>query len=276
MYLLSISLLSLVLFSQSVLALTLPCEAKHGAWQQGDIMLLQCHELHALTVNQQQAMQTPEGLTLFGIGRDAKEIHLSWKQGNQQQTVTLPIAQRTYQIQHVDGLPNNKVNPDPKTLAKMKEDAAAIAQARKVQEKNMVPALPWAWPVDGRVSGVWGSQRVLNGQPRRPHFGVDIAAPEGTPIHAPQDGVVRLAAHNMVLTGETMLLDHGLGLKSIYVHMSKMVVRENEHVQAGQIIGYVGKTGRATGPHLHWGVSWFDVQVDPQLLVSQSAPNPLN
>ena len=119
----------------------------------------------------------------------------------------------------------------------------------------------------GRISGVYGSQRVLNGQPRRPHFGVDIAAPKGTPVAAMADGTVALVHQDMFYTGKTVMLDHGLGLTSVYIHMDAITVDQGAKVRKGQQIGTVGQTGRATGPHLHWGVAWFGTQLDPALLV---------
>ena len=123
------------------------------------------------------------------------------------------------------------------------------------------------WPVEGRISGVFGSQRILNGKPRRPHNGVDIAAPTGTPVKAMGDGIVALVHQDMFFTGKTVMIDHGLGLNSVYIHMNAITVRDGEFVTKGTQIGTVGQTGRATGPHLHWGVSWFKTHLDPALLV---------
>ena len=119
----------------------------------------------------------------------------------------------------------------------------------------------------GPISGVYGSQRVLNGEPRAPHRGVDIAAPAGTPVGAMADGVVSLAAPDMYFTGNTVMIDHGYGLHSVYAHLSRLLVKVGQTVRKGQPVGRVGATGRATGPHLHWGVYWFDRALDPALLV---------
>jgi murein DD-endopeptidase MepM/ murein hydrolase activator NlpD len=122
-------------------------------------------------------------------------------------------------------------------------------------------------PLAGRISGVYGSQRVLNGTPKDPHYGLDIAAPDGTPFVAPAAGVVSFADADLYLTGGTVVLDHGHGLSSVFIHLSRIDVREGQRVAQGEVLGRVGATGRASGPHLHWGVNWFDVRLDPGLLV---------
>ncbi|MGE0830033.1 MAG: M23 family metallopeptidase, partial [Hyphomonadaceae bacterium] len=118
-------------------------------------------------------------------------------------------------------------------------------------------------PVEGRISGSWGNQRVLNGEPRSPHYGVDIAMPEGTPIRAPAGGIVSLAEPDLYLEGGLVLIDHGQGLISMYLHMSRLDVREGDQVAQGQVIGAVGARGRATGAHLCWRMKWRDRNLDP-------------
>ena len=137
----------------------------------------------------------------------------------------------------------------------------------------MIPPRPasleaFVWPVTGRISGIYGSQRILNGEPRRPHRGVDIAAPAGTPVGAMADGVVALAATGLYFTGGTVMIDHGHGLHSLYAHLSEVAVALGQAVRQGEAIGRVGATGRVTGAHLHWGVFWFERALDPALLVA--------
>jgi hypothetical protein len=243
-----------------------------GAYQQGSIVALTLPADARLTVDGHSVLVSPEGRALFGIGRDATSVDLLLEVDGKRWRWQEAVPARRYDIQRIEGLPESKVNPDPKVQAEIQQNNAEVAQARKRESLSVVPDLPFEWPVAGRISGVYGSQRILNGTPKRPHFGVDIAAPEGTPILAPADGVVVLAHPNMVLTGQTLLLDHGAGLKSIYIHMSATNVRLGDKVQRGQQIGAVGKTGRATGPHLHWGVSWFGVQIDPISLTMGQMP----
>lgn len=177
------------------------------------------------------------------------------------------ILERDYNVQRIDGLPQKTVTPDPETAEKIGMELAAIRDVRKLDTASEDFAAGFVWPLNGRVTGVYGSQRILNGNPRRPHFGIDIAAPEGTPIVATASGIVRLADEDMVLTGKTLMIDHGHGLMSIYVHMSEITVEEGQTVAAGETIGAVGQTGRTTGPHLHLGVTLFAEQLDPKLVI---------
>jgi murein DD-endopeptidase MepM/ murein hydrolase activator NlpD len=214
-------------------------------------------------------MVSPSGEFLLGFNRDAppeaklKVLHAD----DSVEEHTLAIAQRTYEVQPVNGLPQNTVTPDAETQAKIAADQKKIDAARIPQATVAWYAHGFDWPALGPISGVYGSVRILNGVPRQPHVGVDIAAPEGTPVKSPADGIVRLAETGMVLTGGTIIIDHGQGLTSILIHMSAVLVRPGLFVSRGQIIGRVGHTGRATGPHVHWGMNWRDVRIDPQLLV---------
>ena len=125
------------------------------------------------------------------------------------------------------------------------------------------------WPLKGIITGVFGSQRVLNGKPKRPHYGIDIAAKEGTEIIAPLDSIVRMAEKDLYYTGGTIMLDHGHGVTSVYSHLSKILVKVNENIKKGDIIGLVGSTGRSTGPHLDWRINWFEQRLDPSLLIKK-------
>lgn len=185
----------------------------------------------------------------------------------------LSVQSRDYDIQRIDGLPERKVTPKPEDLARIRADGVAITRARQRDDPRTDFLTGWQWPVTGRISGVYGSQRILNGKPKRPHFGVDIAAPEGTPVYAPADGVVTLLHPDMFYSGVTLLLDHGLGLSTVYLHLKRALVSEGERVRKGQPIAEVGASGRATGPHLHWGMNLFKARLDPALLVGPM-PNP--
>jgi murein DD-endopeptidase MepM/ murein hydrolase activator NlpD len=179
----------------------------------------------------------------------------------------LAIAPRQYAVQRIEGLPPAMVTPPPETLARIKAEQEKINQARATVIREALYAAGFTWPVTGPISGVYGSQRILNGQPRAPHMGVDIAAPGRTPVRAPADGVITLAESDLYYTGGTIILDHGLGLSSIFLHMSRIEAHVGERVRQGDEIGQVGATGRATGPHLHWGMNWQDAKLDPALLV---------
>ena len=143
-----------------------------------------------------------------------------------------------------------------------------VATARLHRDNHAYYSEGFAWPAKGRISGVYGSQRVLNGEPRRPHYGLDIAAPKGTDVYAPADGLITMAHPDMYFSGGTIILDHGQGLSSTFLHLSKILVEAGTFVKQGDLIARMGMTGRASGPHLDWRMNWLDRRVDPQPLLS--------
>jgi murein DD-endopeptidase MepM/ murein hydrolase activator NlpD len=179
---------------------------------------------------------------------------------------------RKYDIQRINGLPETLVTPPAEIEARIQKEHASVYEARKIDSDSLAFAQPFDWPAAGIISGVFGSQRVLNGEPKAPHFGVDIAAPVGTPIHAPADGVVTNMGDYYLEGGFTML-DHGHGVSTSYFHQSKHLVQQGDRVARGSAIGLVGQTGRATGPHVHWGMNWFQVRLDPSRSASTPAPS---
>ncbi len=212
-----------------------------------------------------------DGRFVFGFGRDhdaEAELALAPADGPMA-TRRLAIARRAWDIQRIDGLPPRMVEPGEAELARIKADNAAIAAARARHTPDPLWDTDWIWPATGPISGVFGSQRILNGQPRRPHFGVDIAMPTGTPVVAPAPGIVSLAVPDMYFTGGTLMLDHGHGVASLYAHLSAIDVPQGRRVAKGERIAAIGATGRVTGAHLHWGMTWQSVQVDPALLVAR-------
>lgn len=212
---------------------------------------------------------SPIGHFLLGFGRDhSAEAHLevTFPDGATERR-TLEIAARKYRIQRIDGLPPKMVTPPEGVLARIHAEAARIAAARAEDRPEPLFESGFIWPAVGPISGVFGSQRILNGEPRRPHFGLDIAAPPGSPVVAPADGIVVIAETDMYYTGGTVLLDHGYGLTSVYSHMSDVAVTVGQRVHQGDRIGSVGATGRATGPHLDWRINWFDQRLDPAYFV---------
>jgi murein DD-endopeptidase MepM/ murein hydrolase activator NlpD len=209
-----------------------------------------------------------DGMFLVGFGRDTTTaiLELTYPDGRSE-TRTLEVKPREWLIQRVDGLPQQTVTPDEAQLRRIRAEAELARAARQRDGAEPLFRNGFIWPAQGPISGVYGSQRILNGQPRAPHYGVDIAAPVGTPVVATTDGVVTLAHEDMFLTGKTVILDHGYGLSSVYSHLHEITVREGERVSQGHTIGRVGGTGRATAPHLHWGMNLFDIRLDPALLV---------
>lgn len=210
-----------------------------------------------------------DGLFVFGLGRDqAPNAQLTIvKPDGATEQQTLGVEQRAFDIQRIDNLEPNKVTPDPAELARIKADQDKINAVRGHPTPAEDFLAPFIWPAHGPISGVYGSQRILNGEPRAPHYGLDIAAPEGSPVVAPAAGIVRLVEPDFFLTGGTIILDHGFGVQSVFIHMNAVVAKLGRHVAQGEVIGYVGHKGRATGPHLHWGMNWLDVRLDPAFWV---------
>jgi murein DD-endopeptidase MepM/ murein hydrolase activator NlpD len=212
---------------------------------------------------------SPDGQFVIGFSRDAEaasviELHLA---SGVVEKHPVSIDKRTYKIQRIDGLPPRKVTPSAEDLERIGKEIALVKAVRKKDDPRTDFAMPFIWPVTGRISGVYGSQRILNGKPKRPHYGVDIAAPTGTPVKAPADGVVSLVHNDMFYSGGTLIVDHGHGLSTTYMHLHKILVKKGQRVKQGDVIAQVGATGRVTGPHLHWGMNWFDTRLDPSLLV---------
>jgi hypothetical protein len=193
-------------------------------------------------------------------------------------SVPLSVAQREYRVSRVEGVPQRTVTPPPEQLERIRRERALVANAKaqRIERSDWLMQIDglFQWPVKGRISGVYGSQRVYNGTPGNPHYGVDVAVPTGTPVHAPAAGRVTLAEPDLFYSGGTVILDHGYGLSSSFLHMSRLDVAVGDELAPGDLIGAVGATGRATGPHLDWRMSWRDRRVDPQRLVPAIQPVP--
>ncbi len=211
-----------------------------------------------------------DGWFLIGFGRDASpeaELVVSHPDGRRERRV-LKVERRQYDIQRIDGLPARKVTPrSEEDLARIRAEVRMVRDVRAIDDPRTDFLSGFRWPIKGRISGVYGSQRILNGEPRRPHFGIDIAAPAGTKVVAPADGVVTMVHPDMFFSGGTMIIDHGHGLSSAFLHLSRILVKKGERVAQGQPIAEVGSTGRSTGPHLDWRINLFDRRLDPSLLV---------
>lgn len=217
-----------------------------------------------------------KGRFLIGFSRDAaKDANLTaYLPDGRKIHRMLKINKRDYNIQRIDGLPSKMVTPPKAVYARIRAENATIAKARAHDTAEAYFESGWMWPARGRISGVYGSQRVLNGKPRQPHYGIDIAAPIGTPVVSPADAIVTLVHKDMYYTGGTLILDHGHGLTSAMLHMDSLDVSVGDFVRKGQKIGTVGKTGRATGPHLDWRINLFKARLDPALLLLDP-PEPL-
>ncbi|MDM7861018.1 M23 family metallopeptidase [Alteromonas sp. ASW11-36] len=213
---------------------------------------------------------SPNGDFVFGLSRDATgSIEIEWQSASESGSKRYALPSREYDIQRIDGLPQNMVTPDESVLARIRQDNQQVAQARAGDTDFNYFMQSFIWPAEGRLSGVYGSQRMLNGEPRRPHYGLDIAAPTGTPVLAPADGVVTLFVPDMYFSGGTLIIDHGHKVSSTFIHLHKAHVEVGDYVKQGQLIAEIGATGRVTGAHLDWRINWGKVRVDPQLLVPE-------
>ena len=236
---------------------------------QGGLLIGQAPEAAAVAFDGRELRLSDTGVFLLGFGRDAPataEIVITGRDGVvERREVT--VAHREYRIQRIDGLPGEKVTPPEAVLERIRSEGAKVSAARAIDDPRTDFLGGFIWPLTGRISGVYGSQRVLNGEPRRPHFGVDVAAPTGTPVVAPADAVVRLAEPDLYFSGGTLIMDHGHGLTSTFIHLSRVLVEPGQRVRQGEVVAEVGATGRATGPHLDWRMNLFDARLDPALLV---------
>jgi murein DD-endopeptidase MepM/ murein hydrolase activator NlpD len=211
------------------------------------------------------------GTVVFGVGRDEPgplEVEIKRPDGIRD-AAQITVTPREWPQEQVNGVPPKTVNPPPAIAERIKREQAQVTAARARDDDRTDFAKPFMWPVQGRISGRFGNARVYNGQLGAGHSGMDIAAPAGTPVKAPAAGVVTFAAPDLYLTGGTLLLDHGFGVSSNFLHLSRIDVKVGDRVEQGQVIGAVGATGRATGPHLHWGMNWFDVRIDPLLVLER-------
>lgn len=219
---------------------------------------------------------TAAGEVVLGIGRDEKgpvHVDVRHRDGGREH-VTVDVEPRDWPVERIDGVPPGTVEPPPAIAARIKREQARVVAARARDDAREDFLASFTWPVQGRISGRFGNQRVyvVEGRdvPKSPHSGMDIAAAEGTPVEAPAGGIITFADAGLYLTGGTVLIDHGHGVSSNFLHLSRIDVKPGDRVEQGEVVGAVGMTGRATGPHLHWGLNWFKVRLDPLLLVPKN------
>ena len=242
-----------------------------GALKQGGLVLGKCEPGASVTFEGKPIRVSADGSFGFGFPynqKTASNLVARFSDGSEERRAITP-QRRDYEIQRLNGLPEESVSPPPDILERILRESARFRQARARDTDASWFAEGFDWPAMGIISSLYGSQRILNGEPRAPHLAVDIAAPTGTPIHAPADGIVSLI-DDQYLNGLFTILDHGHGVSTNYVHQSKQLVKLGDRVTRGQIIGEIGQTGRATGPNLHWGMTWFQIGLDPSL----STPTP--
>lgn len=256
--------LCLLAFGAEAGALTL-----NGKFTQGGLVI-GCTEPGTRVVYEGKRIRvSPEGAFVIGFNRDAKPtatLEITYRDGRSRREV-LRVSKRKYRIEAIDGLPPAKVTPPKEVIERIKRETMMVVRARKPDTPETHFLNGWRWPAVGRVSGVYGSQRILNGVPKRPHYGLDIAGPTGTPVIAPNSGIVRMVHKDMYFSGGTIIIDHGHGVSSSFLHMETISVKKDQRVAQGERIGTIGATGRATGPHLDWRINLFKRRLDPELLI---------
>jgi murein DD-endopeptidase MepM/ murein hydrolase activator NlpD len=246
--------------------------AFEGEPVQGGLLVGQAPAGSVVRIDGEPVMTTDAGRFLLAFSReqtDATRVVAELPDGQRLERRLEP-APRSFDIQRIDGLPSEQVTPPEDVLERIRDDARQAREARHRRDARADWADGFDWPLTGPITGVYGSQRILNGEPRNPHWGIDIAAPTGTAVHAPAAGVVTLAHPDMYFSGGTLFIDHGHGLVSAFLHLDDLHVEVGETVERGQRVADVGATGRATGPHLDWRMNLGDIRVDPALLLDWS------
>ena len=247
-------------------ATRLPATASQGAMVIGNT-----HPAAVVEYAGRTLRVTSYGTFVFGIGRDAtgdvvlriKQPATGWIEHR------IAITPRAWPIENINGLPPSTVNPPKPIAERIEREQARVVAVRTRDDARTGFTQAFIWPVQGRISGRFGNQRVYNGTPKSPHSGMDIAVATGTPVKAPANGVITFADPGLYLTGGTVVLDHGHGISSNFLHLSRIDAKVGDIVKQGDVIGAVGATGRATGPHLHWGMNWFDTRIDPLLVLER-------
>tara|TARA_B100001123_G_scaffold433188_1_gene557435 strand:- start:83 stop:946 length:864 start_codon:yes stop_codon:yes gene_type:complete len=239
-----------------------------GSFTQGGLLFGKTDSQSKIFFNNKNIFVNENGDFVLALGRDEELENLIVIQAsNKKETYKIRISKRKYKIQRIDGLPKNKVTPNSEELKRIKQESKKIKKSKNVFLNKTLYKSGFIWPVKGIITGKYGNQRILNGKPRRPHYGLDIAAASGTKIISPSDAKVILTMEDSFFNGKMIILNHGLGLNSIYSHLNKIYVNEGDEIKRGDLIGEVGNTGRSTGPHLDWRINVYNIAVDPELLL---------
>tara|TARA_B100001093_G_C26836359_1_gene1018514 strand:- start:655 stop:1449 length:795 start_codon:yes stop_codon:yes gene_type:complete len=236
-----------------------------GKFKQGSFILGKTKPDSLVTIDEKKVRVSKDGYFAFGLGRDRKnDVVIRIINNEKLEIFKKKVIKKEYKIQRIDGLPPKQVTPPKEVYERIRKDNVLIGKARGIDSPLDHFKEKFIKPLDNAIiTGVYGSQRVLNGKPRRPHYGLDYAASEGTPIKAMMDGIVTLAEKDLYFTGGTIIFDHGHGISTLYMHMKDVGVKKGQIITKGEIVGTVGKTGRSTGPHLDIRLNWFDVKLDP-------------
>jgi murein DD-endopeptidase MepM/ murein hydrolase activator NlpD len=246
-----------------------------GHLTQGGLVTGKLENAKSVSLDGKSLKLSPKGDFVFGFGRDAETTHtLKWVDNNgKSHSQPIAITKREYKIDKINGVAKKYVSPPKEVSARISREAVAVRKAREVDSDLLYFLDPVLKPAEGRISGVYGSQRYFNGEPRRPHFGLDIANKTGSPVYAPISGTVVFAEPDLYYSGGTLIIDHGHGITSTYIHLSKLDVKVGEKIEQGNKVAEIGATGRVTGPHLDWRFNWKGERLDPALLMQDTLAN---
>ncbi|MFL2886733.1 MAG: M23 family metallopeptidase [Candidatus Pelagibacter sp.] len=240
-----------------------------GKFIQGHFIIGQTEPNSKIIIDKKEIKVSKDGFFVFGIDRDRKfDILITSISNGKKEKIIKKVFKRKYKIQKIDGLPENKVTPPAEVYKRIKKENNAIGEARAINSDLNYFQNKFIMPLDGIITGVYGSQRILNGKPKWPHYGIDIAAKQGTHIKSSAIGIVTMAEDDLYYTGGTVIMDHGHGISTIYSHLENVLVDVGDKINQGDIIGTVGSTGRSTGPHLDFRINWFQTRLDPMTVLN--------
>ena len=240
-----------------------------GKFLQGHFIIGKTDPTAKIIIDKKQVKVSEDGFFVFGLDRDRKfDLTITKIINGKKDKIIKKVLKRKYNIQRIDGLEESKVTPPESVYKRIKEENYRIGEARAINSDLPFFKNQFIMPVEGIISGVYGSQRILNGKPKWPHYGIDIAAKQGTMIKSSGSGIVTMAEDDLYYTGGTIIMDHGHGISTIYSHLENVMVSVGDKINQGDIIGTVGSTGRSTGPHLDFRVNWFQTRLDPMSVIN--------
>ena len=240
-----------------------------GKFLQGHFIIGKTDPKAKIIIDKKQVKVSEDGFFVFGLDRDRKfDLTITKIVNGKKDKLIKKVLKRKYNIQRIDGLEESKVTPPESVYKRIKEENNKIGEARAINSDLPFFKNQFIMPVEGIISGVYGSQRILNGKPKWPHYGIDIAAKQGTMIKSSGSGIVTMAEDDLYYTGGTIIMDHGHGISTIYSHLENVMVSVGDKINQGDIIGTVGSTGRSTGPHLDFRVNWFQTRLDPMSVIN--------
>ncbi len=240
-----------------------------GKFLQGHFIIGKTDPTAKIIIDKKQVKVSEDGFFVFGLDRDRKfDLIITKIVDGKKDRIIKKVLKRKYNIQRIDGLEESKVTPPESVYQRIKEENNKIGEARAINSDLPFFKNQFIMPVEGIISGVYGSQRILNGKPKWPHYGIDIAAKQGTMIKSSGSGIVTMAEDDLYYTGGTIIMDHGHGISTIYSHLENVMVSVGDKINQGDIIGTVGSTGRSTGPHLDFRVNWFQTRLDPLSVIN--------